>query len=519
MDNDANKKSRVVDWAVVIPAVLTILVFAALIFAFPSAMDAFMTKTFWAINNSFGWLWLLFCLVCFFICIWLVLGKYRNKRFGDSKPKTSTFSFYANLFVWGSSASLVYWVFLEFYSYLSGPPFGVEPFSTEALKWSSSYGAFHWGIVPFSIYAVAGVAYAFFMFVMKRNTSRVGAACEGLIGRKRANGLLGKVLDYLYMVGVILSNSGYSLAVSVPIIAAFAAAVFGISSGIVTQAVIIILITLAMTITIYSGLYKGVTLANNIRVIIFFVLCAFVVVAGPTTFIINNTVESIGWQLQHFFQMTLYTSAADNSGWSQGWTMFFNIMFIAPIISSGLYYGRLYQGRKVSECVIGTVVASAIGCGVFFWTVGNYSIATYLGDPETFIAMYNSSPYDAIIYVVNTLPGGKVILAAILIYAFLSAWTFVQSSVYGNAMAAQPNLPDNEEPSKIGRVGWCILTGIMTLAFLYVGGLQTVKNAMIWAGIPSFIVAIFLIVANFKDMHRVWGKGEDPATIRTAEKE
>lgn len=432
---------------------------------------------------------------------------------------TSFFSFYANLFVWGSSASLVYWVFLEFYSYLSGPPFGVEPFSTEALKWSSSYGAFHWGIVPFSIYAVAGVAYAFFMFVMKRNTSRVGAACEGLIGRKRANGLLGKVLDYLYMVGVILSNSGYSLGVSVPIIAAFAAAVFGISSGIVTQAVIIILITLAMTITIYSGLYKGVTLANNIRVIIFFVLCAFVVVAGPTTFIINNTVESIGWQLQHFFQMTLYTSAADNSGWSQGWTMFFNIMFIAPIISSGLYYGRLYQGRKVSECVIGTVVASAIGCGVFFWTVGNYSIATYLGDPETFIAMYNSSPYDAIIYVVNTLPGGKVILAAILIYAFLSAWTFVQSSVYGNAMAAQPNLPDNEEPSKIGRVGWCILTGIMTLAFLYVGGLQTVKNAMIWAGIPSFIVAIFLIVANFKDMHRVWGKGEDPATIRTAEKE
>ena len=159
--------------------------------------------------------------------------------------------------------------------------------------------------------------------------------------------------------------------------------------------------------------------------------------------------------------MTLYTSAADNSGWSQGWTMFFNIMFIAPIISSGLYYGRLYQGRKVSECVIGTVVASAIGCGIFFWTVGNYSIATYLGDPEAFIAMYNASPYDAIIYVINTLPGGKVILAAILIYAFLSAWTFVQSSVYGNAMAAQPNLPDNEEPSKIGRVGWCILTGTL----------------------------------------------------------
>lgn len=514
MKNLSKETDRSVDWKVVIPAVLTILGFALLIFMFPKAMDSFMTTTFWAINNAFGWVWLLFCLICFFICIWLVFGRYRNKRFGDTKPATSTFAFYANLFVWGSSASLVYWVFLEFYSYLSGPPFGVEAYSTEALKWASCYGAFHWGIVPFSMYAVAGVCYAFFMFVMKRNTSRVGAACEGLIGKKHANGFLGKLLDYLYLIGVILSNSGYSLGVSVPIIATFAAVVFGVSNGYMTQVVIILLITLAMTLSIYTGLYKGVTLANRIRVIIFFALCIFVVLVGPKIFIINNTVESIGWQLQHFFQMTLYTSAADNSGWSQTWTMFFNIMFIAPIISSGLYYGKLYEGRKVGECVIGTVIASAIGCGIFFWTVGNYSIATYLGDPDKFIAMYDNSPYDAIIYVVNTLPGAKIIIVALLIYAFLSAWTFVQSSVYGNAMAAQPNLPADEEPSKKGRVGWCVLTGIMTLAFLYVGGLQTVKNAMIWAGIPSLIVGIVLIIANFKDMHKVWDEGIDPETIR-----
>lgn len=502
---EANRK---VDLAVAIPAVAVVLAFALIIFLKRDFMDQFMSDVFWMVNNSMGWLWLVFCLGCLFVSMWLAFGPYGKKRFGDEKPDTSTFSFYANLFVFGSSASLVYWVFIEFYMYLEGPPFGVEPFSTEALKWASTYGSFHWGIVPFSSYAVIAVAFAFFMYVRKKKTSRVSAACATIIGEKNANGAVGKVIDCFFLIAIILSNAGYSLGVSVPIVGTFLQKVFGIEHTLTVDAGIVVAITIACAAAMYAGLNKGMTLVSNIRVIMFFALAAFVVIVGPTSFIINNTVESIGWQAQHMFQMSLYTGAADGSGWPQSWTMFFNIMFIAPIISCGLYYGKLCKGRTVRESVIGIIVASAIGCGVFFWTMGNYSIATYLGDPATFKEMYASSPYDAITYVLETLPGAKIIMVVVLVYAFLSTWTFVQSAIYSNAMVAQPNLPENEEPSKLGRVGWCVVTGIMALAFLYIGGLQTVKNAMIWAGVPSFILALIVIAGNFKDMKAIWGKGK-----------
>lgn len=497
--------SRKVDLWVAVPAVIIVLAFSLAIFLNREMMEQFMSDVFWTVNNSVGWLWLVFCFVCLLVSIWLAFGRWGNKRFGDEKPDTSTFSFYANLFVFGSSASLVYWVFIEFFMYLEGPPFGAEPFSVEALKWASTYGSFHWGIVPFSSYAVVSVAFAFFMYVKKKNTSRVSAVCGGIIGERHVNGVLGKVIDIFFLVAIILSNAGYSLGVSVPIVGNFVEYVFGIEYNLAMDTAIIALVALFCAVTMYTGLNKGMTMINNIRMAMFFALAAFVVVVGPTTFILNNTVESIGWQLQHLVQMSLYTGAADNSQWPQSWTMFFNIMFIAPIISCGLYYGKLYKGRTVRECVLGTIVASAIGCGIFFWTIGNYSIATYLGDPETFKAMYANSPYDAIIYVLETLPFAPVVIAIVLIYAFVSTWTYIQSAIYSNAMVAQPNLPANEEPSKIGRVGWCVITGIMAIALFYIGGLQTVKNAMIWAGVPSFILAILAIASNYKDMAKVWG--------------
>jgi L-carnitine/gamma-butyrobetaine antiporter len=503
--------SRRVDYFIAIPAVVVILAFAVAIFLNRDAMDAFMSNVFWTVNNSVGWLWLVFCLACLFVSLWLAFGRYGNKRFGDDKPDTSTFSFYANLFVFGSSASLVYWVFIEFFMYLEGPPFGAEPFSVEALKWASTYGSFHWGIVPFSSYAVIAVAFAFFMYVKRKKTSRVSAACEFIIGERNANGILGKVIDCFFLMAIILSNAGYSMGVSVPIVGTFVERVFGVDHTLTMDIVIIALVTVACAVAMYTGLNKGMTMVNNIRVVLFFSVAAFVVLAGPTSFIINNTIESIGWQVQHLFQMSLYTGASDASGWPQGWTMFFNIMFIAPIISCGLYYGKLCKGRTVRECVIGIIVASAIGCGIFFWTMGNYSIAAYLGNPEVFKAMYASSPYDAILYVIDTLPFSNVMMVIILIYAFLSTWTYVQSAIYSNAMVAQPNLPEDEEPSKLGRVGWCVVTGVMAVAFLYIGGLQTVKNSMIWAGIPSFILAIIVIAGNFKDMKQIWGGNPDRA--------
>ncbi|MFA6807701.1 MAG: BCCT family transporter [Eubacteriales bacterium] len=498
-------QNKSVDLVVTIPAVALVLFFAFMIFSYRDAMDKFLTDTFYLVTNGFGSLLLFLHVITFIMCIWLVLGKYAKKKFGEEAPDLSNFSFYSLIFTFGSSASIIYWVFIEFYYYLEGPPFGVEPFTVEALKWGSAYPVFHWGIFLFSAYAIVGVAFAFFIHVKKKNTSRVSAACECLIGEKHANGLVGRIIDGFFLFTIIVSTAGYSLGVSIPIVGTFFENTFGIDHTLSVDTGIIVAVTTCCALAMYTGLNKGMSFICNARIILFFAVAAFVFIVGDKAFMLNNILESTGWQAQHFIQMATQTDAVGGSGWPQSWTVFYALFFLAAIVSAGLYYAKLCKGRTVRECVIAIVVASSVGCAIFFWTMGNYSITTYLGDPETFKAMMAQNPYDAIAYVISTLPLAKGVMAALLVYAFVSTWTFAQSAIYTMAMVSQPNLGESDDPSKIGRIGWCVITGILTIAFLYIGGLQTVKNSMVWAGIPSAIVAVMVVISNFKDMKKVWG--------------
>lgn len=494
---------RSIDYVVSIPAILVVLGFAGAIFANPEGMNAFMTANFKFMQQNFGWMLVLFEFICVGLCLYLVFGKYATKRFGDEKPETSSFSFYAMLFAYSSSASIVYWVFLEFYYYISGPPFGITPFSDEAVKWSLAYPVFHWGILGYAPYALVGVALAFLLFVKRSGTNRVSAACESLIGEKHANGPLGKVIDCVFLIGIIFSNAGYSLAVSVPIVGTFFAKVFGVEHTLSLDTSILLVVVACMAVAMWTGLKKGMTLISNARLYMFFAVAIFAFLAGNPGQYCNNIVSSTALWMQNFIPMSLNTTP-----WAQSWTIFYALFFLASILGGGQFYSKLCKGRTVRECILGITLASSLGCAIFFWTMGNFALDTYLGDPEQYRAMIEQDAYAAITYVIEALPFSNVIMVMLLFYAFVSAWTFIQSAVYGNALVSQPNLPADEDPSKFTRLFWCIMTCILSIGFLYIGGLQTVKNAMVYAGYPSFILAVMILLAFFKDIKKYWGDEE-----------
>lgn len=493
--------------------------FAAVVFIWPEQVNEALTTAFWVINDNTGFIWEAAMVVAVVICLWLCFGPLKNKRFGNEKPDMSNMKFYAMIFVFASSASIVYWVFIEFFYYLETPPWGAEPFGYEALKWASTYSSYHWGLVPFCGYALMGVCFAYFVFVQRKGTARVSALCAGVIGEKAANGLVGKIIDAVFLVGIIISTAGYSLGVSVPIVGTFVHNVLGIENDLALQTIIIVLVTIACMAAMFTGLKKGMATISTFRAYMFFVLAAFIVVAGGSLFFaLNNAWESIGWQFQHFFQMNFYTDATSiytdpvtmsDSGWPQSWTIFFYIMMIAAMLSSGLYYAKLCKGRTVRQSVAAIVLASALGNAVFFWTIGNHTIFTYLGDPEAFKAAMAIDPYNAISMAIEALPFSGLVMACFAIYAFISIWTFAQSAIFSMAMVSQPNIPTDEEPTRFNRLFWCVITGVLAIAFLSIGGLQMVKNAIVWAGIPTFILCVIVVISQWRDVKVRW-LGKEP---------
>jgi choline-glycine betaine transporter len=255
-----------------------------------------------------------------------------------------------------------------------------------------------------------------------------------------------------------------------------------------------------MTVAMYTGLKKGMTLISNARLYMFFGIALFIFMVGNPGQYCNNIVASTALWLQNFIVMSLNTS-----DWSQSWTIFYAMFFIASVLGAAQFYSKLCKGRTVRECVLGIMIASSIGCAIFFWSMGNFALDVYLGDPAQYQAMINEDAYSAITYIIDQLPFSKLIMFLFLIYAFISGWTFIQSAVYGNALVSQPNLPANEDPSKFTRLFWCVVTCVLAIAFLYIGGLQTVKNAMVWAGYPTFVISLLILFAFFKDIKKYWG--------------
>jgi BCCT family betaine/carnitine transporter len=68
------------------------------------------------------------------------------------RPEHSTLSWIAMLFSTGIGTAILYWGTIEWVECYKNPPFEMEPRSEEALKWSASYGMFHWGIIGWSLY-------------------------------------------------------------------------------------------------------------------------------------------------------------------------------------------------------------------------------------------------------------------------------------------------------------------------------------------------------------------------------
>lgn len=495
--------------AVVVPTVVVILAVTAFIVSSPEMATGFFAECFNVLTRPLGWVFVLVAIGCLALLFWFAFGPYSQKRLGSKKPERSTFSWMAMMFASACSSSIVYWAFVEFFYYIENPPFGADPFSIEAYRWGSTYGSFHWGVACFAMYAVAAVLIAVIIHVRKSDASRISTLCIPILGEKLANGFLGKAIDTIFLVSLALSAAGTTLGLSTPLISALAGEALGVEDTLLLKAGIILLLTILFTVTTFTGLQKGMKYIANFRVGLIFGILIFIFVVGGTPFIIGNTIESIGTQLQYFPQMITYTDVVGESGFPQDWTIYYWGFTLSALLGNGLYYARLSEGRTVREVTIGITLSCAVGCMIFFWIIGNFSIQVCLADQQQFAALMASNPYDAIIYVINQLPLAPVVLVALLIYSFVAVWSFIGGTAFTLAMASEKNLKGDEEPSKITRVFWCALIGILAVALLFLGGLEIVKSSAMLAGILSIIIAIPVFASGFKEIKRLWGSKKE----------
>jgi L-carnitine/gamma-butyrobetaine antiporter len=359
-------------------------------------------------------------------------------------------------------------------------------------------------MTSYALYVGIGVVFAYFFFVEKKEVFRPSTACEAFLG-SYAQGYYGKAIDVFYMVGIIAGVST-SVGLGTPLLSEVITKISGIPHTLSLDATILVIWTVIFAVCVYGGLEKGIKQASNIRVWLGFGLLAYVLVVGPTAFMFNNFFDGLGTMLTNFFRMSLYTDPIQNSGFPQGWTIFYFAWFIAFALSTGIYLARISRGRTVREFTLGATFSGVACVYTYFMIFGSYGLDLYnrkalnIGD----IVAANGTPR-AIVEVFATLPFSSVVLPIILVLLFISTANVINSVAYTLAIVSTEKLRAGEEPAKWNRVFWALVLGGLSLTLIFLGGMKPLQVAAIAGSFPTMIIMGLILIGFLKKAGKTWG--------------
>ena len=500
-------KQQKVDWPSFGASVTIILVASSGLILFPESGGELLIELYGFISGHFAFLYLFAGVATLLLLIWLAMGRYGKVRLasGDEPPEFGTLSWVAMLFCAGVGAGLMFWAPIEWAYYIDAPPFGLEPGSNPAAAWASTYGIFHWGPTAWAFYCLPTIAIAYPYYVKKVPYLRLSTSCHYFLAGKEDSGAA-RVIDWLFMIG-LLGGAGTSLGFSTPMIAAAVGRVtgwevdFGLEFGVVAVSVVL------FATSVWLGLKKGIKRLSDINMWLAFILLAFVLAVGPTIFLLNTSINSIGLMTQNFIRMNTWTDVFANSGFVKNWTIFYWAWWIAYGPFVGLFVTRISRGRTIKQVIFGMLVYGSLGGALFYMTLGNFGL--YLETTETIsitsILTSDGGPA-AIVAILDQLPFDVVIITVFAMIALIFSATTYDSASYILASSATRKLMAAEDPVRWHRVFWAVALAVLPLTLMFNdGGLKTVQTATLVVSLPLIFVGVLMAVSLVKQLRADFG--------------
>jgi glycine betaine transporter len=247
------------------------------------------------VTDTLGWLFVLSSGLFVGFAAYLAFSRYGNIKLGadDSEPEFSTFSWVSMMFATGMGIGLMFYGVAEPLTHLNTTPMGMaEPAGAEAAQLSMEYTFFHWGFHPWAMYAVIGLAIAYFAY-RKGMGNLISATFFPLIGDRAARGP-GKVIDIIAIFATLFGTAT-SLGLGALQITGGIDNVFGRGSGNKNLAVgVIIFLTACFVVSAVSGIDRGIKWLSNANAVAAGLLVLFLFVVGPTVFILGTFTNSLG---------------------------------------------------------------------------------------------------------------------------------------------------------------------------------------------------------------------------------
>lgn len=487
--------------AVFWPAALIVAAVAGLTIAFPGPAERFIGTVQTHVVSAFGWYYVLIVAGFVAFSIWVGIGRWGDITLGqdDDEPQYKLGTWFSMLFAAGMGIGLVFWGVAEPLSHYADPKPGVDGTPIQVAQTAMTQTYLHWGVNAWAIYVVVGLALAYTIHRKGRPVS-IRWALEPLLG-DRVRGRLGDAVDVTAVVGTVFGVAT-SLGLGVLQIAAGLEHAGIVRSSTGLQVVLIIVVTAAATLSVVSGLDKGLKWLSNINVSLAGVLMVLVLVLGPTLFLLREFVQSIGNYLSSFLSLTFNVSAysgAEGEAWQASWTTFYWGWWISWAPFVGVFIARISRGRTVREFVGGVLLVPTIVTFLWFSVLGGSALYQELFGGGGLVGPDGEVvPENALFDLISGLPGGAVLTIGAII---LIALFFVTSADSGALVVAMLSAGGHPDPGARLRVIWAALVGVLAIALMLAGGLTALQTAAILIALPFSVVVIGMVFATSQALH------------------
>ena len=452
------------------------------------------------IGDTFGWFYLLVVNVFIVVLLYFAFSKYGNIKIGgvEAEKEFSDFSWMAMLFSAGMGIGLMFFSVLEPVYYFNTPPafFGVESGTQGAAAAAMAQTFFHWGFHPWAIYGLVGLGLAFFSF--NRGLPLTFRSIFWPLLGDRIYGWPGHVID-LVTVFATLFGLSTSLGLGVAQVNSGLSYVFGpellgiasVPTGTWVQVALIAGITLIATASVAAGLDGGVKRLSTLNLYLMFALLGFLLLVGPTVFILGSWVEGLGAYFQNILGLSFFTGtlAAAPNGTPTAWTVFYWGWWIAWSPFVGMFIARISKGRSVREFVLGVLFLPSLFSTIWLATFGGAALSQSVGGGPVQTA-YNELGYGSfetlgMFVTLNQFPLGAIsgLLATLLVITF-----FVTSSDSGSLVIDHLTSGGKHDVPKTQRIFWAVTEGAVASLLLIGGGLTALQTAAITTGLPFAVI-------------------------------
>ena len=443
------------------------------------------------ITSNFNWFFILSANLFLLFPIYLMFSKFGEIKLGgpEAKPEYTNFAWYSMLISAGMGIGLVFFSVAEpiFHANSILPMTGgTSPIQALGITF------YHWGFHAWGIYSLIALALSFFAYNRGLPLSLRSVFYPVL--KDRIFGKIGDIIDITAVISCLFGLAT-SLGYGAQQINSGLNYLFGIQQSRTIQVAIIVIITLIATMSVVSGIGKGVRILSELNMKIAGLFLILMLILGPTLYILRSFNNGLGYYLNNFISISFFSE--NGSDWQGSWTVFYWAWWISWSPFVGMFIARVSKGRSVREFVTAILIVPVLLSFIWMSTFG--ATALYQ-DQVTHGALLKAVQTDTSTALFAMIQGMDIsaILKTIMgiIGTFLVISFFVTSSDSGSLVVDNLTSGGKLDSPIPQRVFWALMEGTIAVSLLLAGGnsaLSALQTGVIISGLPFTVIMLIMM--------------------------